>query len=218
MDAEMPGPHRLEPAEAVHHLLFGHAVLGLAGPVHHLEALLAGPQAEGAAGVIAAEHRLGHAGHPLQKAHHGGVVQVDIGPQVVGFFHVLAGGLVGGKHDLLPRKAHRLAEHQLGQGRAVHPAAFFPQDLQDGGVGQRLDRKVFFEAFVPAERLVDAAGVLPDALLVVDVEGGGHIGQDVLHLGFGQERSFFHTIHIPLFGGASARRAARGRAAWSGAS
>ena len=184
--------------EAVHHLLFGHAVLGFTGLVHHLEAFFALSQAEGAAGVIPAEHRLGHAGHPVQEAHHGGVVQVDVGPQFTGLFHILAGGLVGGKHDLLPAEAHGLAQHQLGQGRAVHPAAFLPQDLQDRGVGQGLDRKVFLEALVPAERLVDAAGVGADGLLIVDVEGGRHVGQDLLHLGLGQEWSFFHGIHVPL--------------------
>ena len=45
-------------------------------------------------------------------------------------------------------KAAHLAEHQLGQGRAVHAAALFLQDLQDDGVGQGLDGKILLEADV----------------------------------------------------------------------
>ena len=149
MDAEILCPFGLELLEALHHLFFGHAIFGIAGLVHHLEALFALPQAEGSAGVVAAEHRLGHPGHPLQKAHHGGVIQIDIGAQLIGLLHVLAGGLVGGEHNLTARKAHRLAEHQLGQGRTVHAAALFPQNLQDIGIGQGLDGKVFLKSRMP---------------------------------------------------------------------
>ena len=67
---------------------------------------------------------------------------------------------------------------QLGQGRAVHAAALFLQNLQDDGVGQGLDGKILLEALVPAECLVDAAGVLADAFFVVNVEGRGHILND----------------------------------------
>ena len=62
------------------------------------------------------------------------------------------------------------------------------------GVGQRLDGKILPEALVPAEGLVDAAGVLTDALFVVDVERGGHVLDDLLGLLFGQKRSLFHNI------------------------
>ena len=136
----------------------------------------------------------GFTGHPLQKLHHGGVVQIDVGAQLVGLLHILHGGLVGGEHDIAAGKAAGLAQHQLGQGGAVHAAALFLQDLQDDGVGQRLDGKILPEALVPAEGLVDAAGVLTDALFVVDVERGGHVLDDLLGLLFGQKRSLFHNI------------------------
>ena len=53
------------------------------------------------------------------------VVQVDVGTQLIGFFHVVHGGLVGGEHDVAAGKTASLAEHQLGQGGAVHTAALF---------------------------------------------------------------------------------------------
>ena len=68
------------------------------------------------------------------------------------------------------------------------------EDLQDDRVRQCLDRKILLEALVPAEGLVDAAGVLTDALFVVDVERGGHVLDDLLGLLFGQKRSLFHNI------------------------
>ena len=67
----------------------------------------------------------------------------------------------------------RLAEHQLGQGGAIHTTALLLEDLQDDRVRQCLDRKILLESLVPAEGLVDAADILPDALLVVDVERRG---------------------------------------------
>ena len=179
---------------AVDHLLLGHAVLGIAGLVHDLEAFLALAQLEGPARVVAAEDVLGDPGHTVQEVHHGGIVQVDVCAQLVCLLHVLHGGLVGGEHDIAAGKAAGLAQHQLGQGGAVHAAALFLQDLQDDGVGQRLDGKILPEALVPAEGLVDAAGVLTDALFVVDVERGGHVLDDLLGLLFGQKRSLFHNI------------------------
>ena len=148
---------------AFDHLLLGHAVLGIAGLVHDLEAFLALAQLEGPARVVAAEDVLGDPGHTVQEVHHGGIVQVDVCAQLVCLLHVLHGGLVGGEHDIAAGKAAGLAQHQLGQGGAVHAAALFLQDLQDDGVGQRLDGKILPEALVPAEGLVDAAGVLTDA-------------------------------------------------------
>ena len=182
---------------AFDHLLFGHAVLGIAGLVHDLEALFALAQAEGPAGVVAAEDVFRHTGHPLKELHHGGVVQIDVCAQLIGFLHILHRSLVGGEHDVAAGKAAGLAEHQLGQGRAVHAAALFLEDLQNNGVGQSLDRKVLLEALVPAECLVDAAGVLADALFIVNVERRGHILNDLLRLRLGQKRFLFHS-YIPL--------------------
>ena len=173
MDAELLCALLHQLFVAVDHLLLGHAVLGIAGLVHDLKALFALAQLEGPAGVIAAEDLLRHPGHPLQKLHHGGVIQIDVSAQLVGLLYILHGGLVGGEHDLVAGKAAGLAEHQLGQGGAVHAAALLLEDLQDDRVRQCLDRKVLLEALVPAEGLVDAADILPDALFVVDVERVG---------------------------------------------
>ena len=180
---------------AVDHLLLGHAVLGIPGLVHDLKALLALAQLEGAARIVAAEDVLRHTGHPVEEVHHRGVVEVDISAQLVGLLHVLHGGLVGGEHDVAAAEAAHLTEHQLSQGGAVHAAALFLQDLEDDGVRQSLDRKILAEALVPAECLVDAAGVLANALLVIDVEGGGYVLNDVLSHRLSQKRFLFHDIH-----------------------
>ena len=94
-------------------------------------------------------------------------------------------------------KAADLAEHQLGQGGAIHAAALLLEDLQDDRVRQCLDRKILLESLVPAKGLVDAADILPDALFVVDVERRGHIFDDLLCHRLGQKRFLFHN-NIPL--------------------
>ena len=195
MDAELLRTQLLQPAEGLGDLRPGHAVLGLSRVVHDLKALLALAQLEGAARIVAAEDVLRHTGYPVEEVHHRGVVEVDISAQLVGLLHILHGGLVGGEHDVAAAEAAHLTEHQLGQGGAVHAAALFLQDLEDDGVGQSLDREILAEALIPAEGFVDAAGVLPDAFLVVDVEGGGHVLNDVLSHRLSQKRFLFHDIH-----------------------
>ena len=92
MDAELLGPQLLQALESFGDLFPGHAVLGLAGVVHHLEALLALPQLEGAAGVEAAGDFLGDVSDGvLQKVDVGDVVQVDGGPQLGGQANSSAG-------------------------------------------------------------------------------------------------------------------------------
>jgi hypothetical protein len=179
---------------ALDHLLLGHAVLGITGLVHDLEAFFALAQLERSARIVAAEDVLRHTGHTVEEVHHGGVIEVDVGTQLVGFLHILHRSLVGGEHDVAAGKAADFAEHQLGQGGAVHTAALFLQNLQDDRVGQRLDGEILAEALVPAERLVDAAGILADALFIVDMERGGHVLEDLLGLRFGQKRFLFHNI------------------------
>ena len=197
MDAELLCALLHQLFVAVDHLLLGHTVLGIAGLVHDLKALFALAQTEGAARVIAAEDVLRHTGDTLQKFHHGGIVQIDIGTQLVGLLHILHGSLVGGEHDFAAGETAHLAEHQLSQGRAVHAAALLLEDLQDDRVWQSLDGKILLEAFVPAECLVDAAGIFTDALLIVDMERRGHILNDLLCHRLGQKRFLFHS-NIPL--------------------
>ena len=197
VDAEVLGTLGGQLLVAFDHLLLGHTVLGIAGLVHDLKALFALAQTEGAARVIAAEDVLRHTGDTLQKFHHGGIVQIDIGTQLVGLLHILYGSLVGGEHDFTAGETAHLAEHQLSQGRAVHAAALLLEDLQDDRVRQSLDGKILLEAFVPAECLVDAAGIFTDALLIVDMERRGHILNDLLCHRLGQKRFLFHS-NIPL--------------------
>ena len=197
VDAEVLGTLGGQLLVAFDHLFLGHAVLGIAGLVHDLKALFALAQTEGAARVIAAEDVLRHTGDTLQKFHHGGIVQIDVGAQLVGLLHILHGSLVGGEHDFAAGETAHLAEHQLSQGRAVHAAALLLEDLQDDRVWQSLDGKILLEAFVPAECLVDAAGIFTDALLIVDMERRGHILNDLLCHRLGQKRFLFHS-NIPL--------------------
>ena len=192
VDAKVFGTLCSQLLVAVDHLLLSHAVLGVAGLVHDLEALFALAQLEGAARIVAAEDVLRHTGHAVEEVHHRGVVEVDISAQLVSLLHVLHRGLVGGEHDVAAAEAAHFAEHQLSQRGAVHAAALFLQDLEDDGVRQSLDRKILAEALVPAECLVDAAGVLADALLVIDVEGGGYVLNDVLSHRLSQKRFLFH--------------------------
>ena len=70
MDAKVFGTLCSQLLVAVDHLLLSHAVLGVAGLVHDLEALFALAQLEGAARIVTAEDVLRHTGHPVEEVHH----------------------------------------------------------------------------------------------------------------------------------------------------
>ena len=124
MDAEPLGPQRFEFGECLRQLGPRHAVLGLAGVVHDLEALLAFTQLEHAAGVVAAGDGLGDkAQGVLQKVHMGQVIQIDGCAQLGGQLKFLGRGIVGGKHDVAAGEAAALRHHQFRQGRTVGAAA-----------------------------------------------------------------------------------------------
>ena len=191
VDAELLGPHLLQALERLGDLLPGHAVLGLAGVVHHLEALLALPQLEGAAGVEAAGDLLGDVPDGvLQKVDVGDVVQVDGGPQLGGQSELLRRGVVGGEHDLPALEAAAVGHHQLAQGGAVHAAALLLQNLQNLGIGGGLHGEELLIAGVPGKGGLQGPGVLPDALLVVQMEGGGVLLDNLLELFQGDKRLF----------------------------
>ena len=97
-------------------------------------------------GVVAEADQLGQAGVLLEEIDVGDVVQVDDRAEVPGLDELLGGGVVGGEHDLLAGDADPLGEHQLGQRAAVGAEALFLQDLQDEGIGQRLDGEELLEA------------------------------------------------------------------------
>ena len=183
VDAEGPRPLGPQGPEGLGDLGPGHAVFGVAGGVHHLEPVLALPQSEHAAGVIAAEDGLRNVPDGLlQKRHMGQVVQIDDGPQRVRQPVLLRQGVVGGEHDLMAPEAALLRQQQLHQAGAVRAAALLPEELEDGGVGGGLDGKVLLEAGVPGEGGVDPPGVLPQAFFVVEVEGGGVFLYDLVQL------------------------------------
>ena len=199
VDAELLRPQLLQAAEGVGHLGPGQAVLGVPGVVHHLEALFALPQGEGAAGIVPAGDFFGNITDGfLQKVNVGDVVQIDGGPQLGGQGELLRRGVVGGEHNLIAGEAAALGHHQLGEGGAVHAAALLPEELQDLWVGGGLHGEVLLKAGVPGKGPVQRAGVFPDARLVVQVEGGGVVPNDLLELLQGDE-GCFHRCGQLLF-------------------
>ena len=196
MDAEGFRAHVPQLPEGLGDLGPGHAVLGLAGAVHHLHAVLARPQGEHAAGVVAAEHGLRHAADGLaEEVHVGEVIQVDDRSQPVGQPVLLRQGVVGGEHDLAAPEAAPFRHHQLGEAGAVRAAALLPEDVQQPGGGGGLDGKILLEAAVPGKGGVDPAGVGPYAGLVVEVEGGGVPDGDFVQLLLGHKR-LFHRLYL----------------------
>ena len=59
----------------------------------------------------------------------GKIVQIDDGPQLIRHFKFLWRRIIGGKHDVVARKATGLRQHQLCLGRAVGAAAHVLKDL-----------------------------------------------------------------------------------------
>ena len=192
VDAEVLGSQLLQAGERLLHLLLGHAVLGVPRLVHDLEALLALPQGEGAAGIVAAGDGLRDTAQGvIEEVHVGQVVQVDDGPQLVGVAELLGGGLVGGEHDLMAGKSTALCHHQLGEGGAVHATALGVEQLQNAGGGGGFHGEIFLKAGIPGESLVQLLGIVFNPRLVVDVERGGIGLTNLLGLSQGEER-FLH--------------------------
>ena len=108
---------------------------------------------------------------------------------------LLGQGVVGGEHDLAAPEAAFLRQHQLGEAGAVRAAALLPEDVQQSGGGGGLDGEILLEAAVPGEGGAEAAGVGPDAGLVVEVEGGGVLGGDGVQLLL-CHKGFFHRLHL----------------------
>ena len=195
MEAEALCPQGGQPPEGLRQLGPGHAVLGLSGVVHDLESLPALSQGEHAAGVIAAADGLGNGSDGLpQTVNQGEIVQVDDGPHAVRLPELLRGRVVGGKHDIFPRHAAALRHDQLRQRGAVAAAALFMEQLQNGRGGGGLHGEILPETGIPGEGPAQAAGVLPDAPLVIEVKGRGVLGGDGLRLGFADKRRFHGLI------------------------
>ena len=90
--------------------------------------------------------------------------------QLCRILEVLSRRVVGGKHDVASGEAARFGHHQLGQRGAIDAAALLLQNLQNERIRRRLYRKIFLEALVPCECLLEIACTLADALLVIQVE------------------------------------------------
>ena len=130
-----------------------------------------------------------------QEVDVGDVVQIDDGVHLAGKFIFLRLGLVGGEHDLVALEAHRVRQHQLRDGRAVHAAALLLQELEDVGVGAGLDREVLAEAGIPGEGIVHGLRGCADARLVVEVEGRGVFRNDFVELVQIHEGLLLHICH-----------------------
>lgn len=191
VEAEMLGAQSPQLAEALGELRTGKAVFGVSGGVHDLEALLTCPDGEGAAGVVAAGDGFGDGSDGVfQEIDVGEVVQVDGGPQAGGQLKLLRGRIIGGEHDIRPRKAAAVGQHELCEGGAVRTTALFPQELQNGGSGGGLDGKILPVTWIPGKSGLQFSCVFPDAFLVVEVEGSGIPGRDGPELLQGDKRLF----------------------------
>ena len=198
MDAELLGAHGGKAGKCLRDLGAGHAVLGVAGIVHHLEALPGLAQGEHAAGIVAAAHLLRH---PAQQAvhifHMGDVIQIDDGAQLGGQAELILRRVVGGEHDLLAPDAAPVGHHQLCQRGAVRAAALLLEQLQNGRGGGGLDGEVLPVAGIPGEGLPQAAGVFPDACFIVDMERSGVLGGNGLQLIPGDKWCFHKVTSNP---------------------
>ena len=162
MEAKGFGAQRLELEQAFGQLLTGEAVLGLAGIAHN-----GGADSEIAAGVEAAAHALRHAAVLIQHRHMAHVVQIDERAQAAGVSEFLRGHIIGGEHDLMALKAQGLGQHQFCFAGAVHAAALFLEDAQNGRVGQRFDGKVLLVIRAPGKGLIHGLSGAADACFVI---------------------------------------------------
>ena len=195
MDAEVLCTQCHQAGISFGHLLFGHAVLGIAGVIHDAVA-----QVKGSAGVKAAADRFGDTCHILEEIHMGQVVQVNVSAQVIRLLHVLHRRFVGGEHDIAAAEATGFAQQQFGVAGAVHAAAFLFQDAQQVRVGGCLNGKILLKTFVPCKSFVDKACIGADAFFVIKMERGRHIGNNFLCLLKGDERFLFrhNNTSFPL--------------------
>lgn len=173
----------LKHTECLGDLLARHAILGVAGVVHDLKALARLAERERAAGIETAADLLRDIANGLfQKVHVCDVIQIDGRAELCRQAIILGGGLVGREHDVLAGAADALSHHQLRERRAVAAAALLLQDLEDGGRGRGLHGEILPVAGIPRKSGFQAAGILADALLVIEVKRCGIARGNVLEL------------------------------------
>ena len=150
------------------YLLFGHTVFCVLGGIHYLVV-----ESEVAAGIVTAAHSLLKRRDFLIVIYVGEVVEVDDCAEFSGKREVLFGGNVGRKHNFLALKAYLVGHHKFGQRRAVDARAFLFEYLKNIGVGRSLNRKKFFESFIPRESFFEQSCVFSYAFFVVDMKRRG---------------------------------------------
>ena len=189
MDTEMLHALGLQDPVALQNLFCGHAVLGILGIVHDGVGDL-----EVSARVIAKAHGLREVSQGLlQLGDVGKVIQVNDGAQLLRQLVLGKRRIIGGEHDLLSTEAAGLGHFQLCTGRAVGTAALLLQNLQNAGIRCCLNGEILTEALIPGKGLVKAARILPDAPLVIEIEGCGVALCDALHL-LQCDIRFFHRF------------------------
>ena len=183
MDAKLLRAPGLEHPERLGDLLARHAVLGVAGVVHDLKALARLAERERAARIEAAADPLRDIADRLfQKVHVRNIIKVDDRAELCRQAVILGRGLVGREHDVLADAADALGHHQLRERRAVAAAALLLQDLEDGGGRRSLHGEIFPVAGIPRKSGFQAAGILADALRIIEVKRCGIARGDVLKL------------------------------------
>ena len=183
MDAELLRALGLEQAERLGDLRARHAVLGVAGIVHDLKAFTRLAERERAARIEAAADLLRDIANRLfQKFHVRNVVQIDGRAELCRQAVILGRRLIGREHDVFAGAADALGHHQLRERRAVAAAALLLQDLEDGGRGRGFHGEILPVAGIPRKSGFQAAGVLADALLIIEVKRCGIARGNVLEL------------------------------------
>ena len=175
------------------HLVFAHTIFCVARVVHDSVA-----QIKHTARIVPAANGLGDSCHFFEEVHMRQVIQIDIGPQLIGFLHVLYRRIVGGEHDVAALEAACLAHQKFGIAGAVYTAAFFLQNLQNVRVRGSFDCKVFLKAFIPAESLVHASGIFPNSLFIIQMERRRYICNNLLRLIQRNKRQFFRHFCVPF--------------------
>ncbi len=183
VDAELLRTLGLEHAERLGDLRARHTILGVTGVIHDLKALARLAERERAARIEAAADPLRDiADGLLQKIHVRNVVQIDGRTELCRQTVVLGRRLIGREHDVLAGAADALGHHQLRERRAVAAAALLLQDLEDGGRWRGFHGEVLPVAGIPRKSGFQAAGILADALLIIEVKRCGIARGDVLEL------------------------------------
>ena len=193
MDAETLRALFFQDSVSLEDLLVGHAVFRLARTAHYLCA-----DAEVSSGIVAAADSLRYRTRDLlEKIYMSEIVKVDDRPETSRLDKILSRRRVRREHYLLAFESDSVAHHELGERRAVDPAALLLQNIEYDRVRRRLDGEILPESLVPREGGVQRARPLTYSLFIVYVERRRVDLRDLLEL-FLCDKRFFHTQTIPF--------------------